>query len=95
MDVKSRKKRLYRHLLRATKHDCQRSDQTVAGNSRAWRLIKADALRVFEHNYTDAWEWFTTPALAFNGMQPADLVRAGDLQFVRNHLIKMEYCVYI
>lgn len=95
MNARSRKKRLYWHDSHAVRGNCPRADRTVTANSRAWRLIEAVALRVFGNNYIFAWDWFTAPALAFNGMRPADLMLAGDVQAVKKHLIRMEYCVYM
>lgn len=52
-------------------------------------------MRVFGNNRAMAWEWFISPAMALDNKSPMDLVVQGNLQLVREYLIRLEHGVYI
>lgn len=95
MNARSRQKRLYWPDSHTVKYDSRSASRSVRAKSRAWRLVEAEALRLFGDNYILAWDWFTAPAVALGGARPVDLVRAGDRKAVINLLIRMKYCVYM
>ncbi|WP_440968091.1 antitoxin Xre/MbcA/ParS toxin-binding domain-containing protein [Massilia sp. GER05] len=94
MNTRNRKRRRYFHLNRAIRYNVRKTYVIFGGNLKIWNAISPYVFRVFGNDYSAAWDWFTKPALAFNGMRPADLVQAGEVQLVREHLLRMEYCVY-
>jgi putative toxin-antitoxin system antitoxin component (TIGR02293 family) len=62
---------------------------------QGWRAIKRDAARVFGNNSAMAWEWFVSPAITLDNKSPMDLASAGNLQLVRDYLVRLEYGVYM
>lgn len=94
MKARNRKRRRYCQLSRAIGYDVPKIYGIFGVNLEVWNAIAPYALRVFGNDFSAAWDWFTTPALAFSGMRPSDLVRAGEVHSVREHLLKLEYCVY-
>jgi uncharacterized protein (DUF2384 family) len=83
MNARNRKRRRYCQLSRAIGYDVRKIYGFFGENLKIWNAIAPFVLRVFGNDYSAARDWFTTPALAFNGMRPADLVQAGDIQSVR------------
>jgi hypothetical protein len=59
-----------------------------------WFATNPELVRAFGHNYTLAWEWFTTPAPALDNRRPIDLVASGRFEIVQDLLIRLDYCVY-
>jgi putative toxin-antitoxin system antitoxin component (TIGR02293 family) len=94
MSARSRKKGLYRRLFGRSDSDQLHTGSTKTYRIESWLAIKPDAMRVFGKNSAMAWEWFITPAIALDNKRPIDLVVAGNLQIVRDHLIRLEHGVY-
>ncbi|WP_371877202.1 antitoxin Xre/MbcA/ParS toxin-binding domain-containing protein [Telluria mixta] len=94
MNARSHKKFFYRRLLRRIDREALVADVAIVKKIKVWRLIKRDVLRLFGNNHSAALNWLVTPALALSGMRPVDLVNNGRVQLVREHLTRLEYCVY-
>ncbi|WP_370663933.1 antitoxin Xre/MbcA/ParS toxin-binding domain-containing protein [Massilia forsythiae] len=52
-------------------------------------------MRMFGGNLSIAQHWLNEPAIAFNGMRPLDLVAEGNIELLRDCLIRLEYGVYM
>ena len=95
MSVRSRKREHYRRILGRSNSVLLQSRSAKKCCIQGWKAIRRDVRRVFGADSAMAWEWFITPAMALNNQSPVDLVVAGDLQLVRDHLTKLEYGVYM
>ncbi|WP_368854520.1 antitoxin Xre/MbcA/ParS toxin-binding domain-containing protein [Massilia sp. Root335] len=52
-------------------------------------------MQVFGGDIATSLNWFKTPAIALNGMRPLDLVAEGNIESLRDYLIRLEFGVYI
>ncbi|WP_374046713.1 antitoxin Xre/MbcA/ParS toxin-binding domain-containing protein [Massilia sp. YIM B02763] len=95
MRMRSRKKDIYwgashrcfpRKLIRGKK---------VFNTTKFWKAIKLNVTRVFGNDLSIARDWLNTPATALNGARPIDLLNTDNIAALRDHLIKLEYCVYM
>ena len=59
-----------------------------------WKAIGANIMRVFGGDVSAALDWFNAPAIALGGVRPLDLVMQGHIKSLRDHLIRLEYCIY-
>jgi len=89
-----RKKKLYRQVFRALVLDQLLNKLIIDESLEGWRILEFDLMRLFGNDRLAAWVWFTTPAIALDGKRPADLMAAGDVEVVREHLVRLQYGVY-
>ena len=94
MNARSRKKTLCRKLSKKFNSDQLREESTGDCCVKGWRTIKPDLMRLFGNDFAMARKWFITPAIALDNIRPRDLIAAGKLQIVREHLIRLQYGVY-
>jgi hypothetical protein len=59
-----------------------------------WYEIRSPVMRIFGGDFALAWGWFITPTIALDSMPPLELVAMGELETVKAHLTRMEYCAY-
>jgi len=95
VSARSRKKEHYCRILGRSKLVQSHGRSAKKCYIRAWRVIKRDVMRLFGNNRAMAWEWFISPAMALDNKSPMDLVVEGNLNLVREYLIRLEYGVYM
>lgn len=95
MSARLRKKKLYRNIFNVHRFKQPLAASMMRKYCKGWRVIEVDVLRLFGNDRLAAWNWFISPAIAFGGRRPADLVAAGSVQVVREHMIRLEYGVYV
>lgn len=94
MGTRSRKRVLYWHIYKNCISDRLLTNQVKFGYIKGWHAIESDLMPLFGNNFSAAWNWLNTPASALNNNRPIDLVTAGQIEIVRNHLVRLEYGVY-
>lgn len=94
MSARLRKKKLYQQANNIFSPYGLTSGLTKKKFLKALRAIEPDLIRAFGNDRFNAWAWFINPVIALDGHRPVDLVVNGRLQVVREHLIRLEYCVY-
>jgi uncharacterized protein (DUF2384 family) len=94
MRTRLRKKKLYRQVFRALVLDQLLNKLIIDESLEGWNMLEFDLMRLFGNDRLAAWVWFTTPAIALDGNRPADLMAAGDVEVVREHLVRLQYGVY-
>lgn len=67
----------------------------VFNETKLRNAIGLNVTRVFGEDLSVALDWFTAPATAFDGARPLDLLTNENISVLRDHLIRLEYCVYM
>lgn len=94
MKIRSRKRVLYWSKYKNCVPDRLLKKRTTSSYFESWRAIESDLMPLFGNNFSAAWYWFNTPAIALNNDRPVDLVTAGQIETVRDYLTRLEYGVY-
>jgi uncharacterized protein (DUF2384 family) len=94
MSARLRKKKLYRKVFNGIVFDQRLTDLMMSESADEWHAIESDVMNLFGNDRKAAWAWFITPAIALDGNRPVDLVANGNVQLVREHLIRLRYGVY-
>ena len=94
VSVRSRKKEHYRRIRGRSDSVQLQTRSKKQCYVPGWRIIRPEVMRVFGGNRAMAWEWFISRAIALDNRSPMELVVAGNVQLVRDHLIRLEYGTY-
>lgn len=95
MSMRSRKKEIYWSPTHRGIPN-QFSRKLRVGNvTKVWNTIGASVMQVFGGDIATSLNWFKKPAIALNGMRPLDLVAEGNIESLRDYLIRLEFGVYI
>lgn len=95
MSARLRKREHDRRVLRQSNLIQLRRNPAKQSRVYFWRAIQRDMMRVFGNNREMAWEWFINPAMALDNKSPMHLLVEGNLQQIRDYLIRLEYGVYM
>ncbi|QJD99833.1 DUF2384 domain-containing protein [Massilia forsythiae] len=95
ISIRLRKKEIYRILAKRHTHKRLMRRLRTGNAARALDEIGQILMRMFGGNLSIAQHWLNEPAIAFNGMRPLDLVAEGNIELLRDCLIRLEYGVYM
>lgn len=94
MGARSRKREIYRNMYDQSYLDQLPHDAELKSIIEGWCEIRPDVMRIFGGDFSLAWCWFITPAIALDSRPPMGLVAMGELQILKVYLTRLEYCVY-
>jgi uncharacterized protein (DUF2384 family) len=94
MSARLQKRKQYRKFLSELVLNQRLTESMMKKSVDGWHAIESEVMHVFGNDRMAAQAWFITPAIALDGNRPADLVANGNVQLVRDHLLRLQYCVY-